>query len=963
MDAAQFLSRVVPSGNYVAIAYKPPDKQGMRHRFFPRDNLGDAAGFIRWCARKGMDVWFAVASYRLATPRGETFEGHRTQENAQMLRSFWVDLDVKRAGDGKQIDKVFADVPAAMVWFRTFLNNVKLPPPNLWVRSGYGLHVYWVLEDELATQDWKPYAEGLKSAMLSSNGAVDVSITIDSARILRPPETYNFKDPAHPAPVEVLSKYSRGDYPNQLIYQALQPYVGIQTQRAVNYGSGGSTILGTPPVVLATHRSINNAAAQANIPTYKRDYYFAEIAKKCEQVKLSLATHGLGDTNRLWDMGFLSLAHFCVDGSQFIHPISDGDPRYNQAQTDRIFAQISADIVRKNVGAPLCPSFNAMRPGVCNTCPHNGKVSSPYTLGTPDGDLPDGYKRIGNKILLETIDKSGAPRFDTVLTGNVHSPILDKIGDDRKLTFTYKRAGAESTVSTMQSKVPVNAEQAMHFFGPQGLTLYKHNADLVGAFVVAWIEKLRDAQAERPEIVPAFGWATNASAYEGFSAGGVIHYPNGATGPAPGGDPELLGMYRPRGTLAAWQHACDFVTNNRIDLQVLVAVAFASPLIEFTGQQGVVCSAWSRDSAVGKSSAMQVGMSVWGDIKAMFSFDDTVNSIHYRIGKTKVMPAYWDEIRINQTTAEAFVDTLFKLGQGKDKSRLNSDASLKATGDWKTMLMVSGNRKLMDFIVHVRGDTDAGAVRLFEFQIDRPKLPFDALAPVIIAEAGKNAGNAGAVYAAWLGQNVSTARDMIAAAQTKLKTMLSATQDERFYIAAISTLLVGAQIANSLKLTKFDVGGMRDFLCAAFIALRSDRKSTLVVQSGTFDVERILADFISAHSADRLRTNYFMKAGGRAYDSNFRVLWAPRRIQCELAIHISKTENHIRIAKRVFDEWCYKNNISSSDVHNQFKARWGALYKRGLLGAGTDFVTGSVPYIDISLNPPELAQYNEGNDR
>ncbi len=46
MDIEQFLARVIAPGGYLAVNWKKPDDKGMRSRFFKRDDLSGAAGFI-----------------------------------------------------------------------------------------------------------------------------------------------------------------------------------------------------------------------------------------------------------------------------------------------------------------------------------------------------------------------------------------------------------------------------------------------------------------------------------------------------------------------------------------------------------------------------------------------------------------------------------------------------------------------------------------------------------------------------------------------------------------------------------------------------------------------------------------------------------------------------------------------------------------------------------------------------
>jgi hypothetical protein len=63
----------------------------------------------------------------------------------------------------------------------------------------------------LTPDEWQPYANGLKQLVFKRElFGVDAGVTIDSARILRPPGTFNRKkDP--PRPVELL-ELNDGDY-------------------------------------------------------------------------------------------------------------------------------------------------------------------------------------------------------------------------------------------------------------------------------------------------------------------------------------------------------------------------------------------------------------------------------------------------------------------------------------------------------------------------------------------------------------------------------------------------------------------------------------------------------------------------------------------------------------------------------------------------------------------------------
>ena len=76
------------------------------------------------------------------------------------------------------------------------------------VRSGGGVHAYWVLDCILNPEEWLHTAQRLKlliaSAGLLSNPS-DLAVTADIARILRAPGTQNYKLP-RPRPVEVIDE-------------------------------------------------------------------------------------------------------------------------------------------------------------------------------------------------------------------------------------------------------------------------------------------------------------------------------------------------------------------------------------------------------------------------------------------------------------------------------------------------------------------------------------------------------------------------------------------------------------------------------------------------------------------------------------------------------------------------------------------------------------------------------------
>jgi KaiC/GvpD/RAD55 family RecA-like ATPase len=440
MSMPEFLTFVVAPGNYFVITYKFPDR-GMGTRFFPRTaaGIGSAVGFARYIAGKGADVWFAVASYREATPyktKKGHFQGSRKQDNTEQLKCLWFDADIHRPGDGKAPGKAFADKAEFETWLAAFCAATGLPRPNLIVNSGYGRHTYWILEDALSREDWEPYAEAFKAALIANGAKGDVGITTDSARILRLPGTSNLKVPDDPKTIEVTEAH--GEIPNEPVYEKLQPFMGAAKQHAPSHYSNNdptpTPIPGKPPALAEAHKSSLTAAARAGIPP-GRTHSFKRIAEQCPQVNQSLAVGGADDGSGgdLWYLGHIRLASFCDDGANYAHEISKAHPEYDPSKTDARFKRAINETQSKNLGAPRCDHYNKARPDVCPSCPHWGNIKSPISLGVEEdtpavplgsgspfqANIPTGLTTSANRLVLKNIsyDPKNLKRIPWLVTG------------------------------------------------------------------------------------------------------------------------------------------------------------------------------------------------------------------------------------------------------------------------------------------------------------------------------------------------------------------------------------------------------------------------------------------------------------------------------------------------------------------------------------------------------------------
>jgi hypothetical protein len=155
------------------------------------------------------EVYYALASYQqeAATIRGARKQ--RCRENVAALRACWLDVDV---GDAKPNQgKGYATQAEARMALDSFCVQLGIPPTFI-NSSGIGLHVHWAFSEPVVPGRWQSVANALKRACHFAGLLADPSCTADSTRILRPPGTFNRKDPAAPRPVATLERGESVDF-------------------------------------------------------------------------------------------------------------------------------------------------------------------------------------------------------------------------------------------------------------------------------------------------------------------------------------------------------------------------------------------------------------------------------------------------------------------------------------------------------------------------------------------------------------------------------------------------------------------------------------------------------------------------------------------------------------------------------------------------------------------------------
>ena len=196
------------------------------------------------------------------------------------------------------------------------------------------------------------------------------------------------------------------------------------------------------------------------------------------------------------------------------------------------------------------------------------------------------------------------------------------------------------------------------------------------------------------------------------------------------------------------------------------------------------------------------------------------------------------------------------------------------------------------------GGSDSGVTRVFEIRYEeRPT----AIPNTFFAQCRDNYGWAGAMYAALAGEELRSAAEQLVQRVTASLTLeVKMTSEERFWVAAMATMIVGAMFAKELKLANFDVSALKQFLVKRFYELRI-QKAKAAIEVGP---EEQVSSMIYDHQGATLTINKISKNGKVPPI----VVRAPANKVVDITL--IKEDNILRVRRAKFTDWCQVKGVS-----------------------------------------------------
>jgi hypothetical protein len=189
----EFMTRVVPwpkkgEPGWIQLWWMKPNPDNPKKSFWRGHSVRAIDAFFQW-RQWGLvnfpHSFFCTGLQREPFKKG-TERTWRSNKNTSLRNSLHSDIDVKA-------EKGYATIEEAIVAVYEFCAKTGIPLPNAWVRSGGGLHVYWIGNRDLTVEQWQPYAEGLKAYAQEHGLKADHGCTAVPSHVLRIPGTINSK--------------------------------------------------------------------------------------------------------------------------------------------------------------------------------------------------------------------------------------------------------------------------------------------------------------------------------------------------------------------------------------------------------------------------------------------------------------------------------------------------------------------------------------------------------------------------------------------------------------------------------------------------------------------------------------------------------------------------------------------------------------------------------------------------
>ena len=961
MDALGFFTKILPPyGNYyLVLTTVDTDERGrpfkVHKSYSDLETMADAVS--KWERdTRYTAVYHACGSYLRPyieldelNKFGKPKRKYRVPENTAEAKSFWLDID---CGEDKAArGKGYLDKKEAAKAVLAFAKQIGWPAPMM-VSSGYGLHCYWPLTEEISADEWRSVAKWLKAATAHFKLLADPSRTADFASILRPVGSNNRKR----EPREVKLMKDAGPFELNELRDNLNAAIREHDIELVADNTPISPGLNDDLI-----------AHIENFP--KLETSGALIAESCQQVAAMRDTQGDVDYEHWFSV--LGVLKFCVDGRELAEQWTA-----RREETGHNNVDWEGKMESWQFGPSKCSRFQSCNPDGCNGCLHKDKINSPIVLGriipitqeqvvetkSEEGAveavtvpaLPYGYAWDQKHMVRSLINKDGIVE-PHAFSANLFYPTMRIRKEDGTFNIGVRLHLPDNRTRDFEVPFEALASQTDMLRGLAKYELIQSNHKDSGTHMMAYLrdsmEKLK-REVEEVNTLTTFGWKYNMQA---FLIGDRLYHRDGTMRRV------LLGGYAagkkhlfpaPMGTVQGYAAPLNFIYNRPglEPMQYALCSGWGSILSVFCEDtyKGLMFSLYSGKSGTGKSTVCYNSLYAFGNADQMTKKSEdmgTKNELFAFVGTMNNIPMLFDEL--TKIDPEDLSSLAYRISLGEERGRLKNTASGTRFADsatWRMSPFVTSNKDLHALLSMTQANAEAESVRVVQVHLDDFNIPeltgADLQAFQMACDQIKlNAGAAGDAMIRYCVTHVDELYKRLRDKVTLLAEHLSEAK-YRFYRNHAACTLVMAEIAKELGIIEFDIDSLTEFSISMMTKLR-----TTIASSTATTPEDAYARMLSALNSRILVTSEFRdKRHGAGPETPKRPVLGEvaGRLIASPPGNKDPNRGRLMLCTRDVREWCTKNRVDFNTILDYLQAH-GALisaHEKVRLTRGTDMSGG-----------------------
>ena len=267
-----------------------------------------------------------------------------------------------------------------------------------------------------------------------------------------------------------------------------------------------------------------------------------------------------------------------------------------------------------------------------------------------------------------------------------------------KVLLAYKPPGkSKQWRSTIVDKGTIASSRTIIQLASQDIAVTSTNASIL-------VDYLNDMQnfnydtIEECKSIGRLGYIPG----EGFSP-----YVDGLVFDGDASFKNLYGCVKSKGLIGNWLDTAMECRKMSVTARIMLAASFASPILSIVGSLPFFVHLWGVDSGTGKTVALMLAASVWGD-PALGSYVQTFNATQVGQERTAAflnhLPFCIDELQLTKDSRGKSNFDVYQLAQGVGRARGRRNGGIDSAPTWSCCFLTTGESPI------VSGSAGAGAV-------------------------------------------------------------------------------------------------------------------------------------------------------------------------------------------------------------------------------------------------------------